>query len=133
MTLRFTMTMLSDAGQQKETANITPSPDFAFSRQTFSAMGLRDYFLHGSFGGRFVPADLQRKAGLLKQMCAGSAAGDANARLDLEYSMSERHELLPVLFRHGGGMEDAGSGAMRRAGLAAGEGVVQTIQGDRYP
>ena len=51
-------------------------------------MGLRDYFLHGNAGGRFVPVDLQQKAVLLKQMCAGKTAGSANARLELEYSLS---------------------------------------------
>lgn len=88
MSLRFTMTMLSDARGQKETANITPSPDFEFSRKTLTAMGLRDYFLHGSFGGRYVPADLRQKAESLKRMCGG-AAGDANHRLNLEYSMAD--------------------------------------------
>ena len=88
LNLHFAISMLSGAGQRKETANITPAPDFAFSRQTFSAMGLRDYFLNGSTGGRPVPPDLQRKAELLKHMCAGKATGDGNDRLNLEYSMS---------------------------------------------
>jgi hypothetical protein len=88
LSLHYVTTVLSGAGQQKETTNIIPSPDFDISGQSFSAMGLRDYFLHGNARGRFVPADLQRKAEMLKQMCAGSAPGNANDRLDLEFNLS---------------------------------------------
>jgi hypothetical protein len=88
LSFRYVMAMLGGAGQQKETTSITPSPDFTASRDTFSAMGLRDYFLHGTSNGRFVPVDLQRKAESLKQMCAGNAAGGPNDRLALEYSMA---------------------------------------------
>jgi hypothetical protein len=88
LNLHYATTVLSGAGQQKETTNITPSPDFDISQQAFSAMGLRDYFLHGDARGRSVSVDLQQKAVLLKQMCAGNAAGNANDRLELEFSLS---------------------------------------------
>jgi len=51
-------------------------------------MGLRDYFLHGSSNGRFVPVDLQRQAESLKQMCAGNSTGGGNERLQLEFGVS---------------------------------------------
>jgi hypothetical protein len=88
LSFRYVMAMLGGISQEQETTSITPSPDFSISRETFSAMGLRDYFLHGSSNGRFVPIDLQRKAESLKQMCTGNANGGANDRLALEFSMS---------------------------------------------
>jgi len=88
LNLHYSMGMLGDADQQKKTTNITPSPDLTISRQTFSAIGLHDYFLQGSSNGRFVPVDLQRKAELLKQMCAGNATGSGNERLQLELDLS---------------------------------------------
>ena len=94
LNLHYTTTMLAGAGQQKKTTNITPSPVFEMTQQTFSAMGLRDYFLHGNARGRFVPVDLQRKAALLKQMCAGNTTGSANDRLALEFDVSNAMSLF---------------------------------------
>jgi spermidine synthase len=94
LNFNYTMGMLESTEQQKATTNITPSPDLTISQQTFSAMGLRDYFLHGSSNGRFVPVDLQRKAELLKQMCAGNATGSGNERLELQFSLSNAMSLF---------------------------------------
>ena len=88
LNFHYSMAILGGVDQKKETTNITSSPDLTISQQTFSAMGLRDYFLHGSSNGRFVPVDLQRKAELLKQMCTGNATGGGNERLQLEFSLS---------------------------------------------
>jgi len=88
LNLHYSMGLLGGADQQKKTTNITPSPDLTISQQTFSAMGLHDYFLQGSSNGRFVPVDLQRKAELLKQMCAGNTTGSGNERLQLELDLS---------------------------------------------
>jgi hypothetical protein len=94
LTLHYITTMLSGADQQKAPTNITPSPDLGISQQTFSAMGLRDYFLHGSSKGRFVPVELRPKAELLKQMCAGNTTGSANDRLELEFSLFNAMNLI---------------------------------------
>jgi predicted membrane-bound spermidine synthase len=88
-----TLEMLSGSAPRKEATNVTYSSNSDLSREAFTAMGLRDYFLSGSFDARYnVPDDLKQRAILLKQVCAGNAGGTMNDRLELEFNVSDHME-----------------------------------------
>jgi spermidine synthase len=88
LTFRYALQMLDSSALPRGATNVTPSPDFALSQTAFAAMGLRDFFLRGAFNQGQVPDDLQQKALLLKDICAGKVAGNENNRLGTEYSLA---------------------------------------------
>jgi len=88
-----TLEMLSGSAPRKEATKVTYSSNSDLSREAFTAMGLLDYFLLGKFDSRYnVPDDLQKRAVLLKQECAGITGGDMNDHLALEFNVSDHME-----------------------------------------
>lgn len=62
--------MLSGRALPKEDTRITPSPFFSKTETVHTATGLRDYFLHGSFGPNHadIPEDIRRNAVQLRRI-----------------------------------------------------------------